>query len=74
MTYFLGHRSKPPAFWQTRWTFSDIRPHKNSLVYHPIQLKNAMRAGGLFFLFFLFSFVCPSPAAAGFKATKQSIN
>ena len=47
---------------------------KKSLVYHPIQLKNAMRAGGFFF-YFLYFFVCPSLAAAyNFKAIKQSIN
>ena len=27
---------------------------KQSLVYHPIQNRNAMRAGGFFFLFFIF--------------------
>ena len=33
-----------------------LRPHKKkSLVYHPIQLKNAMRAGGFFiFIFYIF--------------------
>ena len=53
-----------------------FRPHKKSLVCHPIQLKNAMREGGRIFLFFLyiFSFVCPSLAEAYFKVTKQSVN
>ena len=73
--------------WPTFWDIGQNRQHsgkqdghflilgliKDNLVYHPIQLKNAMRAD-YFFIFFLFSFVCPSPAVAGFKATKQSIN
>ena len=46
---------------------------KKSLVYHPFQLRNAMRAGRFFKNFYIF-FVCPSPAAAYFKAIKQSIN
>ena len=54
-------------FWI--WRLSLIK----SLVYHPIQLKIAMRAAG-FFKNFLHFLVCPSPAAAKFKAIKQSIS
>ena len=53
-----------------------IRPLKKGLVYHPFQLKKMPcgRAGVFFLIFFYIFFVCPSSAAAYFKAIKQSIN